>query len=275
MRFCGSCGSPVPAGKSFCTACGGRLAPPDARTTTTTVGRSADGVATSSRRYHWRLRWLLAALVTILAAAGGTAFALAATGPTPTRHVTLSGNKTRAPATSNAFAHNTTPSTPAPSAATPSIVPSDAQAIEPVGAQNLAQLLASSVADRAAIVAAVSDVDACVNLSEDLQTFQQAALSRDQLLIQLNALPDSSALPAQMLQDLAGAWKASYQADEDFGAWAEDQSAGCTANDSSDPNFQAATVPDNLATSDKQAFVSLWDPIAETYGLTVYQWNEL
>jgi hypothetical protein len=275
MRFCSSCGSPVPAGKSFCTVCGGRLAPPDAQTAATPVVRSADQVATGSRRHHWWSRWLLAALVAVLAAVGGTAFALVATGRTPTSHDAISGSKTRVPATWSALGQNVTPPATAPSASTSPAAPSDTHTPEQVGAQGLSHLLAASAADRIAIVAAVGDVNACVKVPQDLQTFQQDARSRDQLLIQLDALPDSSALPAQMLQDLAGAWKASYQADEDFGAWAEDQSQVCTPNDSSDLNFQAAATPDHLATSDKQAFVILWDPIAETYRLTSYQWDKL
>lgn len=114
------------------------------------------------------------------------------------------------------------------------------------------------------------------NLSGDAATFQQAASSRQRLLGKLAQLPDGSALPAQLIQDLTGAWQSSQQADKDFAAWANDEnSSGCTPNDSSDANFQAATAPDNQATADKKAFVSQWNPIAGQYGLPAYQWDKI
>ena len=127
-------------------------------------------------------------------------------------------------------------------------------------------------------MAAFSDVNSCgTGLSQDVKTFQQAAAARQQLSSQLSSIPDVSALPAQMIQDLSGAWQASGQADQDFAAWASDENSGsgCTADDSANASYQAAIEPDDEATADKQGFVSLWDPIATRYGLTTYQWNQL
>ncbi len=147
---------------------------------------------------------------------------------------------------------------------------------EQSAAQALAQLLTSSVSDRSAVVNAVSDVNDCGDPSQDQQTFQEAASSRQQLISELDSLTGASMLPAQMLQDLNGAWQASMQADQDFAAWASDESSdGCTPDDSADSNFQAAADPDNEATADKQAFVNLWNPVASQYGLTTYAWNQL
>jgi hypothetical protein len=96
------------------------------------------------------------------------------------------------------------------------------------------------------------------------------------VLSQLGALPDANALPAQMIQDLDNAWRSSYQADQAFAGWASDENSnGCTANDTADANYQDATGPDKQATADKQAFVAMWNPIASQYGLTTYQWNRL
>jgi eukaryotic-like serine/threonine-protein kinase len=77
-----------------------------------------------------------------------------------------------------------------------------------------------------------------------------------------------------MLQDLTSAWQASVAADQDFVAWAQDESRGCVP-DQSDPNLQAATNPDLQATSYKTAFLRRWNPLATEYGLTTYQQNEL
>jgi hypothetical protein len=98
---------------------------------------------------------------------------------------------------------------------------------EQTAAQALAQLLVSSVSDRSAVVAAVSDVNSCGSgLSQDIQTFQGAVTSRQQLLSQLSSLSGISMLPAQMIQDLSAAWQASVEADQDFASWAGDENSG-------------------------------------------------
>jgi hypothetical protein len=159
----------------------------------------------------------------------------------------------------------------APASAT-STLPPQQQA-----AKALAALLAQSVTDRSAITGSVSDVNQCgPTLSQDAQTFNTAATSRQNLLSQLAGLPARTALPASMLQDLTRAWQASTAADQDLSRWAQDESSGaCTPNDHADPHFQAAVGPDRQATSAKQAFVSQWNPIASEYGLANYQWNQL
>ncbi len=144
-------------------------------------------------------------------------------------------------------------------------------------AQALAGLLAQSGTDRAAILQAFNAVADCSpGLSQDETIFSNAASSRQALLGQLAALPDRSALPASMLQDLTTAWQASGQADQDYASWTQDEIAqGCSTNDQSDASFQAATVPDNQATKDKKAFAALWTVIANQYGLPLYQYNQI
>ena len=144
---------------------------------------------------------------------------------------------------------------------------------EQAAAQNLSGLLAQSASDRRSVQDAVADVNSCgPNLSQDPQVFQQAENSRETLLSKLENLSGLSALPAPMIKDLDNAWQASVQADQDFAAWAQDEnSQGCTPDDHSDSNYQAATGPDDDATRNKTAFVNLWNPIASKYGLTTYQ----
>jgi hypothetical protein len=50
---------------------------------------------------------------------------------------------------------------------------------------------------------------------------------------------------------------------------------GCTTDDTSDSNYQAATGPDNRATTHKKAVVGLRDLVPVKYGLTTYQWSQL
>ena len=148
---------------------------------------------------------------------------------------------------------------------------------EQTAAQHLSALLTESSNDRSSIVNAVNDVTQCgPNLSQDPQVFQSAAASRQKLLSQLTSLPGSSTLPAQMMQALTRAWQVSEQADRDFAAWAQDESSqGCTANDTSDSNYQAATAPDDRATAYKTTFIRLWNPLAAQYELPTYQPGQL
>jgi hypothetical protein len=178
----------------------------------------------------------------------------------------------------NAAAAASAPGSPVSTPSVPASGPSTAgQVTEQQAAQSLGGMLAQSVSDRTAITQAVSDVEACgPSLNSDQQVFESAASSRRQLLTQLAAMPGASALPAPMLQDLTGAWQASINADQDFGQWANDETTkSCVQNDTSDPGWVAAQGPDTQATTDKKAFVSLWNPIATQYGLATYAWDQL
>jgi hypothetical protein len=144
-------------------------------------------------------------------------------------------------------------------------------------ADRLGALLEQSVADRRSIVNAVNSVSQCgPALSQAPQVFENAAASRQRLLTELASLPGRSTLSSQMISALTGAWRASAEADQDFALWARGESSqGCTPNDQSDLNFQAAAAPDRQATMDKKAFARAWDPVAAQYGLISYQWDQL
>ena len=169
------------------------------------------------------------------------------------------------------------PATAPASSLAPSAVSSPALPPRRQAAQALAALLAQSGTDRAAVTQAVSAVADCSpDLSQDETIFTSAASSRQALLGELAALPDRSALPASMLQDLTTAWQASGQADQDFAKWTQDEiSQGCSTNDQSDASYQAAAVPDDQATTDKRAFAALWAAIANEYGLPLYQYDQI
>ncbi len=144
-------------------------------------------------------------------------------------------------------------------------------------AAGLSGLLAQSVTDRTAVIDAVADARGCgPSLRQDARTFATAASSRQRLLSRLGSLPSRSLLPAAMLADLTGAWQASAQVDTDLAGWTQDQIAlGCHRNSRSDARLRASDVPEGKATAGKQAFASLWNPVARRYGLTTYQPNQL
>jgi hypothetical protein len=88
-------------------------------------------------------------------------------------------------------------------------------------------------------------------------------------------MPGRAALPPALLSDLASAWQASIEADQAFATWASDEAARCVPDDTNSAAYQATVGPDDNATTYKTAFVSLWNPIADNYGFTTYQQDQL
>ena len=216
-------------------------------------------------------QWPLVAIVVVLLACGGTAAVLLRA------HFSSSGHPVASQARVPASSATDSSSSPAESPAGDSSPPADQSSgsAEQVAAQALAALLTKSTSDRSSVQNAVADVSQCGNLAQDQQVFQNAVTSRQQLLSQLAALPDASALPGTMTQALASAWQASIQADQDFVGWAQDESSNGCSNSGSDSNYQAATGPDDQATANKTTFVNLWNPIAAQYELQTYQEDQL
>jgi hypothetical protein len=140
-------------------------------------------------------------------------------------------------------------------------------------AVRLSALLADSATDRAAVIDAAADVRGCgPSLRLDARAFASAASSRQRLLARLGSLPGRSLLPAAMLRDLTSAWQASAQVDTDLARWADDTIArGCHPGSRSDARLRDSYVPEGQAMAGKQAFASLWNPVAKRYGLTTYQ----
>ncbi|HTU72902.1 MAG TPA: hypothetical protein VMG38_05230 [Trebonia sp.] len=187
---------------------------------------------------------------------------------------TASRPSDQAPASTGPASPAATPAGPATPVATPA---SSKAAAEQQAASALSRLLTQSVSDRSAITQAYNDVSGCGPLlGQDQQTFEQAASSRQSLITQLSSLPGAQSLPAAMLSDLTGAWQASQQVDQDYAQWSNDEDTqGCASQDYTNPSYQAADSPNQQATSDKTAFVSLWNPIARKYGLPTYDQGEI
>lgn len=257
MNFCTTCGREADGDTLFCTGCGTQVRP--------AAGPPPPGPGRRSTRWP-----LLAVIVVVLALGGAAAVMLHAhfsSSSHPLASQTkLAGGTSASPATDNS-------SSPADDSSQPTDQSSGSA--EQVAAQALSGLLTQSTSDRSSVQDAVADVGQCGDLTQDQQVFQSAVSSRRQLLTELAALPDASALPEPMTQALAGAWQASIQADQDFAAWAQDESSNGCGDSASDSNHQAATGPDDQATADKTAFVNLWDPIATQYGLQTYQEDQV
>ncbi len=170
-----------------------------------------------------------------------------------------------------------TPASGTTAGSTPSASARASTLQERQAAAKLSSLLAQSGADRTHVIDAVVNAQGCGKaLPEDAKTLTTAAGNRQTLLARLGALPGRSALPAAMITDLNGAWRASAQADTDLARWVNDAiSRGCHKGNPADPNLKASYGADDVATSDKEAFVALWNPIARRYSLPTYTWGQI
>jgi hypothetical protein len=140
----------------------------------------------------------------------------------------------------------------------------------------LSGLLSQSGTDHADVNAAVTNVQACgKNLPKDARVFSKAAANRNILLSKLARLPGRSALSAAMISDLTGAWQASATVDGDLAKWATTAAGHCHQGNPKDPNLNASYPFDDKASSDKESFVKLWNPLAHKVGLPRYTAGQL
>jgi hypothetical protein len=148
---------------------------------------------------------------------------------------------------------------------------------EQTAAVALNKLLAQSGKYRAEVNVALGDVLACKSLRASRDAFGASAANRRGLVAKLAVLPDRSALPQGMLQDLASGWQASIQVDSDFQAWAQDETGGgCNPKTvTSDPHYQASNAYESPASTGKAEFAQAWRPIAVKYGLPRYTQYQL
>jgi hypothetical protein len=179
--------------------------------------------------------------------------------------ISLSGSPSTTSGTSTAAGGGATPKATSSAASGQSLT-------ERQAAAQLAGLLKQSGSDHVAVTDAVLNVEGCgKNLGADAQTFSNSAQNRETLLAQLASLPGRTSLPSAMITDLSGAWQASASVDMDLAKWASHAAtAGCHGGDMNYSSYKASISDDTPATNDKQAFVSLWNPLAKPDGLPAF-----
>ncbi|GAA0931884.1 hypothetical protein GCM10009549_55720 [Streptomyces thermoalcalitolerans] len=159
--------------------------------------------------------------------------------------------------------------------------PSPSPTADPVREQAVAldRLLADSGNSRSAVIKAVEDVKKCENLDQAAASLRDAAEQRKDLVTRLEQLSvDKLPRNAELTEALTKAWKASEAADRHYAAWA-DQTAGkkgCKKGGARITNqTRAGNRESGVASVQKAKAAQLWNPIAQTYGLTQRQPTEL
>ena len=172
------------------------------------------------------------------------------------------------PASASSAAVN--PTSPVTSATTGSSQPPGSATMAAIGSD-----LARSASVRPTVQAAIDGVENCsMSPQSGEATLQQAINTRQDILNGLQTLSPSG-LPngAQLISTLETAMKDSINADEDYQSWMVDfANAGnpCGSDPSQDSNYVAGQAASGAATSDKNIFLGIWNPMAPRYGQQTY-----
>jgi len=164
---------------------------------------------------------------------------------------------------------------PSPSASSSPVSTAPTQPAGSAAMATLASYLRQSAAVRPTVQAAINNVQNCSEspaTAED--TIQQAISTRQNILQGLQTL-SVSGLPngTQLVSALTTAMQNSLNADTDYHAWMGDLvSSGntCGSNPNQDSNYVNGNAASSSATTSKNAFLSLWNPMAPTYGQPTY-----
>ena len=218
------------------------------------------------RRKPARRGWLIVvAAAAILASVGAGVFVAGKIGPGHGGVPTASGG-------------------PGPASSTPPVTspPANSATVTQPGAAAMATLgsdLARSASVRSTIQSAINGVQRCSESpSGGEATLQQAIDTRQDILNGLPAL-SVSGLPngTQLVSTLTTTMQDSIAADKDYQGWMRDfanSGSPCGSDPSQDSNYAAAVNVSNAATTAKNAFVAIWDPMAPRYGQQVFSSTE-
>jgi len=202
------------------------------------------------------------AAAAVLASIGAGAFVAGKIGPGRRGAPPVSGGTSPAGATSPV-------TSPAASSATATQLPGAA------AMATLGSYLARSASVRPTIQAAINGVQGCSESPASGEATLQRAIDTRQDI--LNALPtlSVSGLPTgtRLVSTLTTTMQDSIAADKYYQSWMRDfASSGspCGSDPSQDSNYAAAVNVSGSATTAKNAFVAIWDPMAPRYGQPVY-----
>ncbi|WP_459647780.1 hypothetical protein [Kitasatospora sp. Ki12] len=222
------------------------------------------------------------ALLLVLAIGGGLLFAARGGGdkdgqaaPAPTgAPATGSGNPQPAPApTGTDAAPSGAASAPASPTAAPSPTATGAGPAAQAQAQALDGLLSEGENAKAPIGSAVAKVSSCpskADIESAAQVFDSGATQRATLLTKLGKLSVTD-VPggADAVNSLKSAWQLSADIDKAYASWARAVAAqGCSGRAPSTADKKHADELNPQATQAKTDFMTKWNPIANSYGLT-------
>ncbi|MEU6485664.1 hypothetical protein [Streptomyces sp. NPDC046887] len=139
------------------------------------------------------------------------------------------------------------------------------------------RILEESSGYRESVSTAVADATACgpqAGLAEDAADFQAAAVAREGLSTRVEGLAvDQIEQGTEVQRLLREALDQSAAVDYDFASWARGlQDGGCLPDTATDAEPYRTAVADSAkASAAKEAFLEMWNPIAESHTLRSWQ----
>ncbi|MEU0298940.1 hypothetical protein ABZ252_05640 [Streptomyces sp. NPDC006175] len=169
------------------------------------------------------------------------------------------------------------------SQSSPASDPSEKKADDPAQPQavELDKLLADSNNSRSAVIGAVEKIKECKALDQAVTDLQGAAAQRRELVTRLEALSvDQLPSHEQLKTSLTKAWQASAEADDHYATWASqaknNKKKVCKGGKAGSTDATAkAAASSSDATVQKRTASSLWNKIAQKYGLTEHAPTQL
>jgi len=209
-----------------------------------------------------RLGWLIAVAAAVVLAAAAGAFLAAKIGP---------GNHNAQTASAGSAAVNpTSPLTSARTGSSPVTQPPGADTMAAIGSD-----LARSASVRPTVQPAIDSVRNCSESPQSGEaTLQQAINARQDILNGLQTLsPSGLTSGAQLISTLGTAMQDSITADKDYQSWMMDIANSpnpCGSDPGQDSNYVAGQDASTAATTAKEAFLGIWNPMAPRYGQRTY-----
>ncbi|WGL51581.1 zinc ribbon domain-containing protein [Nocardioides sp. BP30] len=292
QHFCTACGHRLGPGDNFCTGCGtpASTAAADESPERTAVRPSmldqlmaqpADDTAVRrplppagrpprrrSRGRFWG--WVAVAAVLVAAVSYGLGTLAAGRDGDDRRSTTGTGAGTGTA---------TGAATDAPGTSA-SADPSSGASIDPQAlaqARALRALLGRSAADKQKIAVAAGELETCRHLHQAVQTFEEAASSRDRLVTQVadlrvGLLPGGGAAVASFTDAL----RAAADADRAYVRWGEARHKGRHHTCRGGGSLRSAAVRSSSAShAPKQQTAQAWNVIAAQFGLARISWTSL
>lgn len=290
--FCTACGHHLGSDDLFCTACGARVTAAEAQVPVaddaTAVRRAVPAQPVRRKRSRARFwGWVAAAAVVVGAASYGLGTVADGSDERPTAGATRSTGAGSGTEGSTTSAPTTGPASPAASL--------DPQAL--AQARALHTLIAHSATDKQRIAAAAAQLRDCRHLQQAIQTFEDAADSRDRLVdqaagLQVGLLPGGGAAVASFSQ----AERAAADADRAYVAYGQARhkvrrevhehghhghgdrhghpQVEVSCRGGTDELHEAVRLS-SASHAPKQATAQAWNIVAAQFGLSRVTWSSL
>ncbi|MDF5754106.1 hypothetical protein [Spongiactinospora sp. TRM90649] len=135
-------------------------------------------------------------------------------------------------------------------------------------AQAVDDLLSDSGGARSGLGPALTSLRECSDTDSAISTVQRVTDARREQVEKIGSLQVDAFTDGEGIKErLTSALQASLDADESFLTWGRRRAGDCDSDWTGDPDYQSGLSSSTKATSAKEEFLALWNPVAEEHGL--------